>query len=273
MMEPVHRLTAEPSAAVIGKVRLDPIKLLWTGGMISGALLLAPFYTNFTAVFTGLSLTYVTLLLGHSVGMHRMMIHRSFKAKAWLQYLLLYLGTLVGIGGPSAVIKIHDTRDEPKVEIESELANDLFVQHLDRFWRLHQFGFGIVLFLIGGMPFVVWGVFFRVAISTIGHWTITYICHNPGPGHWDVVTSGVQASDVKLPGWIGGWLTHGECWHSNHHAFPESARIGIYPGQIDPAAWIIEKLNAIGLVYDVEKPREAISDLRRRTPLSKSQKL
>jgi len=307
MMAPVHRIFDEGASACKGNVRVDFIKLLWTGGMISGGLFLAPFYTNWVSVFIGLGLTYLTLLLGHSVGMHRMMIHRSFKAKAWLRYLLLYLGTLVGIGGPSAVIKIHDIRDwaqrakschdyfshkrgyirdltwqlfyrfdfdiAPHVKIEDNISNDPFIKHLDKFWRLHQVLFAIILFLLGGLPFVVWGVFLRVSISTIGHWTITYVCHNPGPGHWDVVTSGVQASDVNLPGWIGGWLTHGECWHSNHHAFPESARIGIYEGQIDPAGWIIEKLSAVGFIYDVKKPRTAISDLRRRDPLPKSIKL
>lgn len=275
--------------------------------MIAAATLLVLSNTNWAAICVGLVLTYITLLLGHSVGMHRMMIHRSFTAKPWLSRSLLYLGTLVGIGSPSAVIKIHDSRDWAQraktchdyfshrrgylrdlswqlfykfdfdspltVTVEPEIANDPFVMHLDRYWRWHQLGLGVILFILGGLPFVVWGIFIRVAISTIGHWTITYICHNPGPGHWDVIPAGVQASNLNLPGWISGWLTHGECWHNNHHAFPESARIGLYTGQIDPAGWIIEKLEKLGLVSDVGNPREAISDLRRRAPLPKSGKL
>jgi stearoyl-CoA desaturase (delta-9 desaturase) len=304
MMAPVHRLTAEPDTATEGEVTLAPVKVIWTGGLIFVFLALAPFHTTLLAIIIGLLLTYITLLFGHSVGMHRMMIHRSFRTKPWLRYLLIYLGTLVGIGGPSAVIHTHDIRDwaqraenchdffshrrgylrdlswqlfyqfkfktPPNVAIEPGLKNDLFIQHLDRFWRWHQLGLAILLFLLGGLPFVVWGLCFRIAISIIGHWTVTYICHNPGPGKWDVIKAGVQASNLNLPAWFGGWLTHGECWHNNHHAFPESARIGLYKGQIDPAAWIIEKLERVGLAYDVGTPRESISDLRLRAPLPKS---
>lgn len=52
-------------------------------------------------------------------------------------------------------------------------------------------------------------------------------------------------------------LTHGECWHSNHHAFPESARIGLEPGQLDPAWSVIAWLQKRGWVYGVQGPRDA----------------
>jgi len=289
MMEPVKRVSDANASTTLGTVKLDGKKLIWNGGMILGACLLIPQYTTLLAICLGLSLAYISLLLGHSVGMHRMMIHRSFEAKSWLKYSLIYIGTLVGIGGPSAVITIHDTRDwaqratychdffshrrrfsrdlswqlfyrfefdrPPKIKIESEIADNKFLKHLDNFWRWHQLGLGIILFLVGGLPFVVWGIFWRVAISTIGHWSVTYYCHNPGPGKWDVVSSGVQASNLNLKNWMGGWITHGECWHNNHHAFPESARIGIEPGQSDPAWWVIKAMSFLGLANNIGTPR------------------
>lgn len=298
MMAPVERVTADSKAALHGQVRLAPIKVLWTGGFLIAGVLLAPAFTTWSAIIAGLLLTYITLLFGHSVGMHRMMIHRSFSATSWVRYALLYLGTLVGIGGPSDVIRIHDTRDwaqrapdchdffshrrgfirdmtwqlfytfefeePPIITIEAELSQDRFVQHLDKYWRGHVILFALLLFSVGGIPLVVWGTCLRVAISTIGHWTITYFCHNPGPGAWNVKGSGVQASNLRLPPFIGGWVTHGECWHNNHHAFPESARIGIEKGQIDPAWWVIAGLQKCGLVQDVKTPRKNIEDLRHR---------
>lgn len=302
MMEPVHRINGKGASACKGQVVLNPIKVVWTGGFMASGLLLAPFHTTWMAILFGLGLTYVTLLLGHSVGMHRMMIHRSFETRHWLRYTLIYLGTLVGIGGPSAIIAIHDTRDwaqreprchdffshtrgfwrdlswqlfysfdfdsPPDVTIEVQIREDLFIRHLDKYWRWHQLALAGMLFLLGGLPFVVWGVCLRITISTVGHWTVTYICHNPGPGRWDVKGSGVQASNLKLPGIIGGWLTHGECWHNNHHAFPESARIGLERGQIDPSGFIIECLERVGLAYNVRQCRSNIQDLDTRMSVS-----
>ena len=301
MMAPVHRIEAGKACPVRGRAVLDGLKILWTGSLILLGLCLAPFFTNLAAISLGLGLTYVTLLLGHSVGMHRMMIHRSFKAVTWVRYSLLYLGTLVGIGGPSAVIKIHDTRDwaqrapichpyfshergfwrdiswqlfyrfefdhPPQIKLEPEISDDPFLNHLDKYWRVHQFALTGGLYLLGGVPFVVWGICLRVAISTIGHWTVTYICHNSGPGRWDVKGAGVQASNLKLLGWIGGLLTHGECWHNNHHAFPESAQIGLEAGEFDPAWIVISGLEKLGLAYDVSRPRCDIDDLTERAPL------
>lgn len=295
MMEPVHRIIAGDASAVQGQVKFDMGKVIWNGTMIFGGIGLAFFFTTWSAVFLGLSLTYITLLLGHSVGMHRMMIHRSFRAHTWLKRLLIYLGVLVGIGGPSKIIQIHDVRDwaqrqkachdffshdrdfirdltwqlfyrfkfdsSPKVRIEDELLSDPFLRHLDKYWRWHQLGLTIILYFTGGMAFVVWGVMLRIAMSTVGHWTVTYFCHNPGPGRWRVEGAGVQASNLRLPNLFNGWITHGECWHNNHHAFPESAKIGLDAGQVDPAWWVIRILEKFNLVWNVGLPRKDREDL------------
>jgi stearoyl-CoA desaturase (delta-9 desaturase) len=48
--------------------------------------------------------------------------------------------------------------------------------------------------------------------------------------------------------------TMGESWHSNHHAFPASARHGLYPGQIDLGYRFVQLLEALGLARDVKLP-------------------
>ena len=301
MMKPVLRIQPGDADPTVGEVAFDSGKILWTGGMIALSFFFIPFFTNWQAIVLAGVLTYVTLLLGHSVGMHRMMIHKSFKAVPWLRYLLLYIGTLVGIGGPSKVIQIHDTRDwaqrapdchdffshdrgffrdlswqlfykfkfenPPELKIEAEISADPILKHFDKYWRWHQLGLAGLLFLMGGWPFVVWGICVRVTVSTLGHWTITYFCHNPGPGRWDVSSAGVQASNLKMNAVMGGFLTHGECWHNNHHAFPESARIGLESGEFDPAWIIILALSKLGLIYDISHPRHNIEDLTPRAPL------
>jgi fatty-acid desaturase len=61
------------------------------------------------------------------------------------------------------------------------------------------------------------------------HWFVGYICHTHGPQSWLVNNGAVQAHNVP-------WAaipSMGESWHNNHHAFPASARHGLYPGQLD----------------------------------------
>lgn len=286
MMEPVLRVDGSKSDPCKGEVIFDAKKSSWNLGVITIAILCAPFTFSFPAFIVFLLLTYFSLLIGHSAGMHRMMIHRSYRCNKAVERLLIYIGVLVGMSGPYGIIKIHDLRDwaqrqpkchdffshkrgyvqdiwwqltsvfsfesPPKVTIEAKYADDPFYRFLERTWHFHQVLLAVPLYLIGGWSFVVWGIFVRISISIIGHWTVTYICHNPGPGKWRVEGAAVQASN--LPGL--GVLTYGECWHNNHHAFPESARIGLEKGQHDPTWYFISLLQRLGYAHDVGLPRE-----------------
>jgi stearoyl-CoA desaturase (delta-9 desaturase) len=118
---------------------------------------------------------------------------------------------------------------------------------------LQQVPLAALLYALGGWPWVVWGVFCRVSVSVVGHWVVTYFCHNPGPGRWHVKGAGVQATDLRGLGFI----TLGECWHNNHHAFPESARMGLESNQLDPGYWLLCKMEQLGLVWNLGLPRRA----------------
>ena len=39
------------------------------------------------------------------------MVHRSFSAKPWVEYVLVYLRTLVGMVGPVGMVRLDDMRD------------------------------------------------------------------------------------------------------------------------------------------------------------------
>ena len=49
----------------------------------------------------------------------------------------------------------------------------------------------------------------------------------------------------------------GECWHNNHHAFPESARIGLRHDEVDPGWMVLRALERVGLVWNVGLPRDS----------------
>lgn len=271
--------------ATSGVVRWDPVHSVWNGGMAITALVFAPVTASFASVAVGLLLTGFLLLFGHSVGFHRLMIHRSFSTYRPVRNFLIWCGTVAGMSGPLWIIRTHDLRDwaqrqeschdflahrrpflvdawwqlHCRLELDrppdfdlQELERSAFIRFLEHSWMAQQIPIALVLWFIGGWSFVVWGVFVRVALTVYGHWFIGHLAHRRGPQSWLVDGAGVQAHDVP---WAG-FITMGEAWHNNHHAYPGSARIGLKPGQSDPGYVLIRMLARVGLAWNICLPSE-----------------
>jgi len=272
--------TARPDK---GRVVWDPARSIWNTGFILGALILGPLYFTWGALLVFLALAGITLCTGHSVGFHRRLIHRSFECPKWLERTMVYMGTLVGMGGPVWTIGLHDTRDWAQREANCHwflrhgkplwvegfyylnfrlildkppgfdpgpIGNDPFYKFLQNTWMLHQIPIVLILFVIGGFPWVVWGVIVRVAACLFMHWFISYFAHSQGPQDWHLDGAALQAHNVP----ILAIPTMGESWHCNHHAFPSSAAHGLYPGQIDLGFMFIQVLEKLGLAWDIKLP-------------------
>lgn len=97
--------------ASTGAVRWDAPKSIWLISMGLGGLAALTWAPSWGGLLVFLGLTAVTICAGHSVGMHRLLIHRAFQVSKWLEYILVWLGTLVGMAGPFGMIKAHDMRD------------------------------------------------------------------------------------------------------------------------------------------------------------------
>ena len=108
----VNWIVETPEAdPLTGKVRWDMGHSLWNGGMALAAVALTPFFTTPAAVAVGLGLTGLMLLLGHSVGFHRLLIHGSFRTTPVMRKFLVWCGTVAGMSGPLWIVKTHDLRD------------------------------------------------------------------------------------------------------------------------------------------------------------------
>lgn len=275
---------AQRADASVGQVYADPVKIAWLvpvglAGTVGSALTVSA-----GAVALFVISTAVTLCLGHSLGMHRRLIHRSYHCPRWLELLFVHLGVLVGLGGPLSMIRVHDTRDwaqrqprchayfsharpwyqdclwqlfcsirlahPPHIEIEAGIENDPVYQWLERTWMLQQLPWALLFFAVGGWGWVCWGVASRVTISVFGHWLIGYFAHNGGGQRWHVERAATQGYNVP---WCA-LITMGESWHNNHHAFPGSARLGLEPGQPDPGWWVLVGLQRLGLVSNLVLP-------------------
>src|SRR5262245_59220712 len=82
----------------VGRVRVDPVKILWMWGMLfAGAVVGLP-ALNGRLTALSLALTFLTLCLGHSVGLHRGFIHRSYEVRPAVRAFLAWLFVLTGLG-------------------------------------------------------------------------------------------------------------------------------------------------------------------------------
>jgi len=68
MMKPVQRVIDNDANPVQGRVVYDHPKLIWHGGMIGLAVVFAPLTFSLSALMLFVGLTYLSLLIGHSVG-------------------------------------------------------------------------------------------------------------------------------------------------------------------------------------------------------------
>ena len=272
---------ADDTDAIAGHVVWKPVKSLWITVMTLTALIAGPLTVTWGAFALFLVATAVTVCLGHSLGMHRRLIHRSFDCPHWLEQVFVYLGTLVGMAGPYGMIRQHDIRDwaqrkadchpylahrssllrdgfwqmhcdlvldrPPLLKLENRTANDRFYQFIDRTWMLQQLPWAVLFYAIGGTPWVVWGIAVRVALSVTGHWLVGYFAHNRGPRSYHLEGAGVQGYNVPYCGFV----TMGEAWHNNYHAYPASAKLASTMAKSTQAG-VLMALRRIGLVWNVE---------------------
>ncbi|MBY5388905.1 acyl-CoA desaturase [Rhizobium johnstonii] len=278
------RMIDNGSDPVKGRVVWMPAKSIWITAMTLIAIIGGPLTFTWSAFAVFILLTAITICLGHSVGMHRLLIHRSFSTHIWIEHVLVYLGTLVGMAGPFGMIYAHDIRDwaqrqqdchdlyahrrsffidaswqmhcivaldhPPRFVLEERERRDRFYRFLEATWMAQQIPLGLVLFALGGLPWVVWGIAVRISVSLTGHWLVGHFAHRAGHQGWSVDDVAVQG--YNLPRF--GLVTFGESFHGNHHAFPDSARLGIEPGQLDLGWYFIRLLARLGLASAIKLP-------------------
>jgi fatty-acid desaturase len=282
-----HRVATEDLSSVSdGKVVYAPLRSLWFIFMAGAALIGGALTFSWGGVAVFLLATGAVLLLGHSLGSHRKLIHDSFACPKWLEYFLVYMGVQVGLAGPIGLLRAHDLRDfaqrlpdchpylrhgsgfwrdawwqihcelklarPPKIQIEPRIAQDRFYQFLERTWILQQIPPALALYALGGWGFVFFGTCARVTAGVFGHWLIGYFAHNQGGMHFAVEQAAVQGRNIRL----ASILTMGECWHNNHHAYPGSARLGLFPGEWDPGWWMLLVFRRLGLAWDFRLPQD-----------------
>jgi stearoyl-CoA desaturase (Delta-9 desaturase) len=102
--------------------------------------------------------------------------------------------------------------------------------------------------LLGGaygfLAGLFWGGAVRIFLLHHVTFSINSICHFWGRRRF-------ASRDESRNVWWLSWISFGESWHNNHHAFPTSAFHGLRKLEIDPGGWVIWTLERFGLAWDI----------------------
>jgi stearoyl-CoA desaturase (delta-9 desaturase) len=262
-------------------------ELNWTNvaffGTIHALALLAPWFFSWSALGLTLFLHWLFGSIGICLGYHRLLSHRSFQVPKGLEYAIAFIGALALQGGPIFWVAGHRlhhayTEDEDKdpysakrgfwwshmlwlfydrpeffdYELYKKNAPDLdrdpFYRWLNRYYLLLQLPLGLLLYGLGGWPFVIYGMFLRAVLLWHSTWLINSASHMTG-------YRAVETEDNSRNLWWAALLTYGEGWHNNHHAHPNVAKSGLRWWEVDITWWAIQTLRTFGLARKVIMPR------------------
>jgi stearoyl-CoA desaturase (delta-9 desaturase) len=246
----------------------DPQSMNWTNivafGLLHAGAVAALFMFNWQALAVALFLYWMCTGLGISMGYHRLHTHRSYQVPLPLEYFFAVCGTLTLEGGPIfwvATHRIHHQRSDQPGDPHSphdggwwahmgwllvgeskhnntplmskyapDLAKDRFYVWLNKYHWLPMIVLGILLFALGGVPFVLWGICLRVVVGLHSTWLVNSATHMWGSRRF-------ATRDDSRNNWLIALITSGEGWHNNHHAHPTSARHGLAWYEFD-LSWI-----------------------------------
>jgi fatty-acid desaturase len=242
----------------------------------------ALFMFSWQAFAAAVFLYWVAIGLGISMGYHRLHTHRSYKVPIGLEYFFAACGALALEGGPISWVATHrihhqksDEKGDPHSPLDgawwahvgwvifgpsnhsdtrkmSKYAPDLskhrFYLWLNTYHWIPSVVLAVLLFAIGGLPFVLWGFCLRVVVGFHATWLVNSATHMWGGRRF-------ATRDGSRNNWWVALLSFGEGWHNNHHAHPTSARHGLAWYEFD-LSWIqIKMLKFAGIAKGIQVAR------------------
>ena len=250
--------------------------------IIHAGALLAPWTFTWSAFWVFFVLQFATGLLGITLCFHRLLAHRSFQAPKWLEYALAVCGGLALQGGPIKWVATHRVHhafsDRPQdphsptrgfwwahmlwlfaydetldhetqfYRYAPELARDKVYLFLEKTFALQTVLLGVLLFALGGLPWLVWGLFVRTTFVYHITWLVNSASHLWGYQSYDT-------NEGSRNNWWVALLSYGEGWHNNHHAYLHSAAHGLRWWEVDITYLTIRALGWLGLASRIRLPQ------------------
>jgi stearoyl-CoA desaturase (delta-9 desaturase) len=224
---------------------------------------------------------YLLTTLGVTLGYHRLLAHRSFKAGKSLTRLVAALGAMAGMGPPVMWVSNHRRhhaksdqdgdphsprrgfwhahvlwlfREAPASPLQYSrdlLQNDAVAWVTRRYRPLLLAGIlapGLLGLALGLHPAqgVLWGGLVRLALNQHAIWSSGSLAHLFGRRPFKT------GDDSRNNAFVAA-LALGEGWHNNHHAFPDVAVHGFRKREVDVTGLAIAALERAGLITEVKR--------------------
>jgi stearoyl-CoA desaturase (delta-9 desaturase) len=257
----------------------------------------APFCYSSLGLVLLLLLAPATFLLGVTLGFHRLLAHRSFRAWPPFETLMTLLGTLTLEGGPILWVAVHrlhhkrpDSEDDPHTPLAGfswahyqwisykhpmlidRAACVRFVPDLDRrpavrWLESHYYpvniACGLGLFALGcawgGLPLGLSALVWGGFLRIVLVWHVTFLV-NSATHTWGYRSYATRDNSRNC--WWVALLTFGEGWHNNHHADPTSASFGHRWFEIDLGYRTLQALRCAGLVWKITGRRRKAHSMK-----------
>jgi fatty-acid desaturase len=264
----------------------EVVVIAWFIILHLSAFILPFFYSTKPAILVGFFLYIVTGCLGITLGYHRLLTHRSFKTPKWFERLLATCGVLAMQRGPLNWVAEHrmhhagvDSDQDPHNarrgfwwshlgwmlykqpqftnetrlrRFARDIAQDPYLMFLekDSVQIALQVILAGILYALGSIPFLVWGIAVRLVLVYHFTWFVNSATHKWGSRRY-------ESADLSKNCWWVAFLTFGEGWHNNHHAHQDVAPAAHRWYEWDPTWYIIWTLEKIGIATHVKRPPSA----------------
>ncbi|MGH7635147.1 MAG: acyl-CoA desaturase, partial [Gemmatimonadaceae bacterium] len=225
--------------------------------------------------------------IGLTLAFHRYFAHRAFQMHRGARFFWAFVGTAAMQKGPlwwaghhvnhhrfadrdgdphspmvSGVYYAHvgwflnDARHD-RLEASNPVVRDFSkcpeIYWLEKLNPVPPALLALAMYLIGGLPWLVWG--FCLPTVTLAHSTfaINTVNHMFGSRRFETL-------DESRNNAFTAFFAVGEGWHNNHHRFQRAARNGFYWWEFDPTWYVIRAMQAIGLAWNVQSVPKRIYD-------------
>lgn len=230
---------------------------------------------------------YYVRMFGVTAGYHRYFAHRSYKTSRVFQFFLAFLAQTSAQKGAvwwASHHRLHHKKSDQPGDVHSPVLEGFWWSHvgwilskdheetdlsrvqdlakypelmwLNKYHLVPPTVLAVAIFLVGGLPALMWGFFVSTVLLWHGTFTINSLSHVFGKKRF--ATTDESRNNALL-----AIITMGEGWHNNHHHYQRSVNQGFYWWEIDMSYYILWTLSKVGLVRDLHTPpARVLSDKR-----------